>query len=278
MPNSFMPVVQVVKPCSQIMKTRLYGVPAEGRTRNLQRRRLILYPIALRVHIGKPFERFPCYSVVVWVFLNGGHLLMFKGRNFCIYKSSWFKANILHDFSSLKNQLYSALRYIFNPCVACTLRVLAEGRTRNLQRRRLILYPIALRVHIGKPFERFPCYSVVVWVFLNGGHLLMFKGRNFCIYKSSWFKANILHDFSSLKNQLYSALRYIFNPCVACTLRVLAGARTRTEGVGGLYGIQFHHGHIVDMKLTAINDAQRCRPLLLREFQSRNCNHYNTRR
>ena len=25
---------------------------------------------------------------------------------------------------------------------------------------------------------------------------------------------------------------------------VSAGARTRTEGVGGLYGIQFHHGHI----------------------------------
>ena len=24
---------------------------------------------------------------------------------------------------------------------------------------------------------------------------------------------------------------------------VSAGARTRTEGVGGLYGIQFHHGH-----------------------------------
>ena len=24
---------------------------------------------------------------------------------------------------------------------------------------------------------------------------------------------------------------------------VSVGARTRTEGVGGLYGIQFHHGH-----------------------------------
>ena len=26
---------------------------------------------------------------------------------------------------------------------------------------------------------------------------------------------------------------------------VSVGARTRTEGVGGLYGIQFHHGHIL---------------------------------
>ncbi len=26
---------------------------------------------------------------------------------------------------------------------------------------------------------------------------------------------------------------------------VSAGARTRTEGVGGLYGIQFHHGHML---------------------------------
>ncbi len=25
---------------------------------------------------------------------------------------------------------------------------------------------------------------------------------------------------------------------------VSAGARTRTEGVGGLYGIQFHHGRL----------------------------------
>ncbi len=30
----------------------------------------------------------------------------------------------------------------------------------------------------------------------------------------------------------------------AFTYGVSAGARTRTEGVGGLYGIQFHYGHI----------------------------------
>ena len=30
---------------------------------------------------------------------------------------------------------------------------------------------------------------------------------------------------------------------------VSAGARTRTEGVGGLYGIQFHHGHIFALSL-----------------------------
>ena len=43
---------------------------------------------------------------------------------------------------------------------------------------------------------------------------------------------------------------------------VSAGARTRTEGVGGLYGIQFHHGHIEYQVVKAagiLRAKKRCR-------------------
>ena len=51
----------------------------------------------------------------------------------------------------------------------------------------------------------------------------------------------------------------------AFTYGVSAGARTRTEGVGGLYGIQFHHGYVSNI-ITAPNVfvKQRSVSMLLR--------------
>ena len=40
--------------------------------------------------------------------------------------------------------------------------------------------------------------------------------------------------------------------CAGLSFGVSAGARTRTEGVGGLYGIQFHYGHMIkSLRLSA---------------------------
>ena len=45
---------------------------------------------------------------------------------------------------------------------------------------------------------------------------------------------------------------------------VSVGARTRTEGVGGLYGIQFHHGHM-DYAAIIPHSARKCF-IFLREY------------